>query len=468
MNKIYKKFILSFVAFAIVSTVLLVSIGSGLIHKHLTELKASDMRKTGIKIADELLYKDGKTMQLNSAVARLNAVSAYDEVEIWIVNPYGEVIYSSDETNSVKCGTILKNIYPYKNDSYYGIGTFDGILSKAKLSVIHPMIQNYSTLGYVMLHYEIDELDYRTDNIIRVILLLFSIVSLVAIIIFGVLGIVIIRPIIKVTKAVKEYAGGNLGYEVELKSNDELGLLAAALNDMSSELEKNEEYQKRLIANISHDFRSPLTSIKGYIEAILDGTIPHELQDKYLNTILNEAKRLSGLTDELLELNRVDSNKLHLDIQEVDINRLIRNTVDSFEQRCVQRDITIELIFENEDTIVLADYSRIQQVVYNLLDNAIKFSHNFGKIVIETTKNKDKLMVSIKDNGCGIASDELKNIWDRFYKTDASRGRDKGSSGLGLSIVKEIIQLHNENINVVSTQDAGTTFIFTLTLQEED
>lgn len=466
-GRIYKKFLISFFVFTGICGTIVLLTGSGLIYKYLTKEKAKSLKYTASKICSDILLSSQNEFEISTATYRLNEISEYVGIDIWIVASNGELIYSSKEMGNLKVGSILKNIYPYKVGAYYGIGNFDGIFSEDKLTVIHPVLQGYRTDGYIMLHYNYYELTLQGDHVLRLFLIIIGMMLFVALVIFGILSRAIIRPINKINKAVKEYSAGNLGYTVEVDSNDEIGLLATALNDMSSELEKTEEYQKRLIANVSHDFRSPLTSIKGYIEAILDGTIPTELQEKYLNIVLMEAKRLTGLTEELLELNKMDSGKINLDLQSWDMNRLIKDTVASFEQRCIQRNITLELILENEDSIVLVDKPKIQQVLYNLVDNAIKFSSNDSEIVIETTKNKDKLLISVKDNGCGIASDELKSIWERFYKSDSSRGRDKLSSGLGLSIVKEIIQLHNENINVVSTQDAGTTFIFTLTLIEE-
>lgn len=466
-DRIYKKFLLSFLAFTVICGGIILTIGGGFVYKNLAEQKAKSLKQIAARLCGDILLKGRESFELGNLTYRLSTISEYENVEIWIVSPNGEIIYSSSESANIREGVILKTIYPYKASSYYGIGDFDKLFQEDKLTVIHPVIQGYKTVSYIMLHYKYSGITLQGDTVLRSFFVIVGIMLFVALVIFGILSISIIRPVNKITRAVKEYASGNLGHIVEVGSTDEIGLLAAALNDMSSELEKTEEYQKRLIANVSHDFRSPLTSIKGYIEAILDGTIPGELQEKYLNIILMESKRLSGLTEELLELNKVDSNKIHLDIQPFNINTVIRDTVASFEQRCVQRNITVELLFEHEDSFVLADKPKIQQVLYNLVDNAIKFSSNDSEIIIETTSKKDKLLISVKDHGCGIAADELKNIWERFYKSDTSRGRDKYSSGLGLSIVKEIIQLHNENINVVSTQDAGTTFIFTLKRIEE-
>ena len=237
---------------------------------------------------------------------------------------------------------------------------------------------------------------------------------------------------------------------------------------MANEIAKSEDNQKKFVANVSHDFRSPLTSIKGYLEAMLDGTIPPQMHEKYLHIVLNETKRLTKLTNGLLQLNNLNTRGMLLERTDFDINQVIRNTAATFEGICTSKMIGIELVLTGEILIVHADYDKIQQVLYNLLDNAIKFSHNDSIIKIETTEKSNKVLVSVKDNGIGIPKDSLKLIWDRFYKTDLSRGKDKKGTGLGLSIVKEIIHSHGEHINVVSTEGVGTEFIFTLSKVDDE
>ncbi len=178
--------------------------------------------------------------------------------------------------------------------------------------------------------------------------------------------------------------------------------------------------------------------------------------------VLNETDRLTKLTNSLLTLNNLTTKGMILDKSTFDLNQVIKNTAMSFEGTCRERLISIELVLTGDEMYVHADMVKIQQVLYNLVDNAIKFSHKNSSIKIETVEKSSKLMVSVKDNGIGIPKDSLRLIWDRFYKTDLSRGKDKKGTGLGLSITKEIIQSHNENINVVSTEGVGTEFIFTL------
>ena len=196
--------------------------------------------------------------------------------------------------------------------------------------------------------------------------------------------------------------------------------------------------------------------------------ISPEMQEKYLKIILFETERLNKLTQSLLELNKYGSHGIMLDISDFDINHTIRMTAQTFEGVCTEKRISFNLILSGEELYVTADMSKIQQVLYNLIDNAIKFSHHDSAITIETTEKNDKVFVSVKDTGIGIPKESIKRIWERFYKSDLSRGKDKKGTGLGLSIVKEIIAAHDQNINCISTEGVGTEFIFTLPMKKEE
>lgn len=277
----------------------------------------------------------------------------------------------------------------------------------------------------------------------------------------------ICRPIEKLVDACILYAKGDFSKKIKINGNDEIAYLANTLNFMANELDTLEEEQRKFISNISHDFRSPLTSIKGYVEAMIDGTIPVEMQEKYLKIILFETERLNKLTQNILDLNQFGHHGIMLNITRFDINQMIRMITASFEGVCRQKGLSFKLLLAGQELFVKADMDKIQQVLYNLIDNATKFSYNNTAILIETSVRNGKVLISVKDSGIGIPSESIKKIWERFYKTDLSRGKDKKGIGLGLVIVKEILQTHNENINVVSTEDVGTEFIFTLALGEE-
>ena len=195
---------------------------------------------------------------------------------------------------------------------------------------------------------------------------------------------------------------------------------------------------------------------------MLDGTIPKDNQEKYMNIILFEAERLSGLMTNLLTLNSFDHKGRQLDRSNFDINSIISQTTLTYEGVCEKKKIEFEYKFETDKLIVWADQPKIQQVLNNLIDNAIKFSPHNSKITISTYVRNEKIFVSVKDRGIGIPSESINRIWERFYKSDSSRGKDKKGTGLGLAITKEIITSHEENIDVISTEGVGSEFIFTL------
>lgn len=288
------------------------------------------------------------------------------------------------------------------------------------------------------------------------------VVSLTGLILLIVYILTIHRPLKQMIRSAAAYAEGEYKKPIPVQQEDELGFLANVMNFMARELDSLEEDQRKFISNISHDFRSPLTSIKGYAEAMADGTIPPELQEKYLNIIVFESERLEKLTQSLLELNKYSAGGMYMDLTVFDINEQIRRTILTFEGRCQEKNLSFDLRLFHDTLYVKADASKIDQVLHNLIDNAVKFSNNNSSITIETTLRNGKVFVSIKDSGIGIPGNSLNKIWERFYKTDLSRGRDKKGTGLGLAIVKEIIHAHHENINVISTEGVGSEFIFSL------
>ncbi len=343
-------------------------------------------------------------------------------------------------------------------------GDFYGTFKDEVISVAIP-IENSGTgdnIGMIIIHSTLSQINTLQQDVFQAIYVPFLVMLIVSFALLGIISGKIMRPIKKINSVAEEYSTGNFETKMNITSKDEIGQLASTLEYMASELSKLDDYRKDFISNISHDFRSPLTSIKGYIEAILDGTIPPEKQEKYLNIVVEETNRLTKLTTSLLELNNADSYGLWLVFKDFDIVTLVKKAMRTFEGKCEVKDISLILNNHCEHTMVYADSTKIQQVIYNLLDNAIKFTPNGKSIYVTLTEKNDKLFVSVKDEGCGIPKESLKKVWVRFYKADASRGKDKQGTGLGLSITREIIKAHNENINVVSTEDVGSEFTFSL------
>ncbi len=465
MNRtLYKKFILAYVIFGIAGFIFLSTAGSRVIERYLTESAGSSLTRAARSIAGSQAsryYQEESTLQ--ALYRNLDTLATYQDAQIWLISPGGEILLNTEEPLDTENPQVISGFDPVAlGSSYYSTGDFFGQFDTDMLSVMVPVTSNYSINGYVAIHTSLNDIYAQREAMLLRVDLLFLVIFLFSFSILALFSLTVYRPLQKIIQGADEYAEGNLTYQIQVNSQDEMGYLARTLNYMSGELNKIGEYQKKFVANVSHDFRSPLTSIKGYVEAIADGTIPPEMQDRYLNIVLFETDRLNKLTQSLLTLNDIDSKGNMLEITSFDINAVIKNTAAAFEGICTSRKITISLVIPSPTLYVTADMGKIQQVLYNLIDNAVKFSNNDSTITVETTEKYRKVFVSVKDSGIGIPRDSLSKIWERFYKIDASRGKDRKGTGLGLSIVKEIISAHNQNINVISTEGVGTEFIFTL------
>ena len=303
----------------------------------------------------------------------------------------------------------------------------------------------------------------HTDEMLFCIYFLYFVFLILAIVIFTIFFYGFYVPLRKIRIASMEYAKGNLTYDnINPSKVNELNDISSSINLMSRHLGNTRDYQKDFISNISHDFRSPLTSIRGYLEAMLDGTIPPSEYEHYLKTVLSEANRLENLTTGLLEMDGYGTEGLELIYENFDMEQVVTEAVETFEGRCNKKNLEIVMKFPSKHFLVNGDKGKYEQVLYNLLDNAIKFSPSSSKIIISLYNQGDKQYCSVKDFGPGIPSDKIDKIFQRFYKSDSSRGRDKTGNGIGLSIVKEIIMAHNETIDVISTEGAGCEFVFSI------
>ena len=462
---LYLKFLLAYLLFGIFGFIVVATFVYGMTFERIRRDKADNMYQVATQIANTYaadLYN--REAALNDVHKQLEALSKYmGRSSIWIVNPSGRLVLDSSRVLEQDEEIIIDGFDPtVTGSSYHTIGKFFGAFNEDTLSVFAPITADYKVQAYVVIHEPISEIKDSANKFLDISYLMLIVLFLLSLIILIFFTELVYLPLRKITTATEQYAVGNMSYEFSVESEDEMGYLAASLAYMAGEIARQEDDQKKFIANVSHDFRSPLTSIRGYLVAMQDGTIPHEMYDRYLGIVINETDRLTKLTNEMLTLNNLNTKGVLLDKVEFDINSVIRNVSESFEGTCHQKNIAINLVLTDDKMLVCADMSKIQQVLYNLIDNAIKFSHKDSSIKIETTEKHSKVFVSVKDSGIGIPKDDQKLVFDRFYKSDLSRGKDKKGTGLGLAIVKEIIKAHEENINVISTEGVGTEFIFSL------
>ena len=464
------KHIFIYIAICVISFILVSTICYKADYKHIYNYYSDRLYLQANEIANEYALDYLAESKLRRIELEMKSLSTFNDTRIMFITPSGDVILDTKDSSTDKSNDdrVLFSI----NDFDYGdlkgkpdiLWDFYGLFSEPALSVFSPISNSFEIKGYVVINIPesaIVERVYDTFNTNYLTLAIVLILSSAFLVLYF---FQVHRPIKEITRATNEYSKGNLSYHVKPMHNDEIGRLGMSLDYMASQLNESDKFQQKFLSNISHDFRSPLTSIKGYLEAIQDGTIPPEMLDKYIGIMLFETERLTKLTSNILTLNELDPKSVRLDISTFDLNSIIRHTVETFEGTCKKKGIKFNITYANSVQNVKADKGRIQQVIYNLIDNAIKFSKENSYIYITVKEKGEKAQISIKDTGCGIAKEDIDKIWDRFYKSDSSRGRDKKGSGLGLSITKEVIQAHGENIDVVSTVGVGTEFIFTLEL----
>ena len=273
----------------------------------------------------------------------------------------------------------------------------------------------------------------------------------------------VINPLKSMTKATKKFAKGDFSTRVTVCGHDEIAELGEAFNNMAESLDNFEKMRNSFLANVSHDLRTPMTTIAGFIDGITSGAIPPEKHEYYLGIISSEVHRLSRLVADLLDISRLESGEKKFNFISFDIAEMARIILISFEQKISEK--RLDVVFETDEDSIFAigDKDAIHQVLYNLMHNAIKFSKEEGKLAIRIFKTTTKkVIVSVYDEGQGIPKEELPFIFDRFYKTDKSRGLDKSGVGLGLYICKTIIDAHGEQIKADAPTEDSAEFRFSL------
>ncbi len=466
-HSIFSRVLLWYLAVSAILITALMFIGAFVIEKYLTYSLGHQYYAESMRIASDkdFLAKSDTHQRAEMIEQSLEFLMGYQQCIIWITDPDGHLLFPDDTPvpENYSPGEILRiRQEMVEEEKQYVIGDFYDILEATWLSVIAPVYEDSALTEYIVFHYPMARI-YRYRRLFqRVLFAILMTIMVFALIPLFIYQTKIRKPLEEITEGARKYSEGILDYQIPVRGDNDLSYVARSLNYMADHLGKNNEYQLRFLANISHDFRSPLTSIKGFANAMRDGVIPPDLYPKYLGTISYEADRLEKLTHNLTVLNDLDVNRHELNMEVFDINQVILQVLQSSEELGRQGSIRLTRRFENETLMVRADEEKIQQVLYNLIDNAIKFSPSDSEVVVQTYCTKKKAFISVKDHGKGIAKDELAKIWDRFYKSDSSRGKDRKGSGLGLSIVRDIINAHNEKINVISTEGVGTEFLFTL------
>lgn len=344
-------------------------------------------------------------------------------------------------------------------------GNIDDVYSQSRYILCYPIIHNNMVESIVFVSVPLSEL---IENINRMYIIVAFFLLLAFILGFVTINLVVsefVKPVRELNSAAKYISKGNFEEKIEIRNNtnDELKELCHTFNKMAENLESLEKRRREIISNISHDLRSPITSIRGFLQAMLDGTIREDKYKHYMEIIYKETERLQILSDNILDLTKLDNSVNALNITEFDINSVINEVINLIKVRADEKNIYLKMVTESERISVKGDIEKIRRVINNLVDNAVKFTEKGGIIVCSKIKD-GKAYISVEDTGIGLSDEEQTRVFERLYKADASRGMDKTGSGLGLAIVKEFVKAHKQTIELESEKGKGSKFTFTLDL----
>ena len=454
---VYTKFIIGYILFGLFSFLTIAVLTSNWTFDHLAKEKAQDLYNEANLIANQYgsVYYN-KKMSLSEVEVQLKAIDTFLNVQIWMTDTNGMIILTTRDSSLED--TYISDFDPISAGSkQYQVGDYYDMFEEEMISVCAPIISSFYTKGYIIIHSSVSSIKEARDSLLNISYITLFVILILSLIFLIIFTFIVYLPLKKITAAANAYASGNLKYNLKVYSNDEIGYLAGTLNYMAHELNKSEEYQRNFIANVSHDFRSPLTSIKGYIEAMKDGTIPIEMQEKYLDIVIFETERLTKLTNSLLTLNSYDSKVSLLDISTFDINQVIKHTAATFEGTCNKKKISFILTFSSKIQFVNADMSKIEQVLYNLIDNAYKASFENGMIYLKAYQVDQHTVLEVKDNGRGMSEKTIRHALEPFYMEDKARSRKNGGSGLGLALCAKIADAHHAKLYIESQLGKGTS-----------
>ncbi len=439
------------------------SVGNFLVEKILSNSPTSSSSTYFIDSEDMNIIQN--TLELFARDTDTDIFVAKTNGDVFITQSNERIFYN----NNISMPDVVRETLTF--GTYSKTGNLGGIYKSDRFIVARPL--NYKrgmvegTIGVIIVTVSGKDITGFTDMILRIFIL-----SAVASLALSILAISIfsynmVKPLKQMARAAKQFGKGDFTVRVNVTTNDEMGELAVAFNNMADSLASSETIRKSFIANVSHELKTPMTTIAGFIDGILDGTIAPEKHNYYLRIVSDEIKRLSRLVHSMLNLSRIDNGELKINYNRFDLLTTLVTIVITYEQELDKRNIEVRGLDSISPKFIYGDKDLIHQAVYNLIENAVKFTNEGGYIEFNITENSNQTLFTIKNSGQGIKKEELSLVFDRFYKTDKSRSMDKKGLGLGLYLVKSIIHLHGGEIKADSVYGEYTIFGFSIPKKQD-
>ncbi len=476
-HSVFSRFSFAIISILFVSFVILTIVNSVAINYYYTDLRNDELAYVSLSAKEEIedsyrrfkwqhsegSFWDSEGEALAGALSELTDDSA---IFIILTDGNGSILYKDPSVSELPTRTVAPEFLSFdESDTACERGRLGFLNAEHYYCATHVYVSDeYVSTMFVCL--SVSVVKQPVNAIIALIIGVSVTVMGIALLISYVVSRRITHPLAGMSEAAKAFAGGDFSVRVPVVGQDEISEFAMVFNEMADNLENIERTRNDFIANVSHDLRSPMTSIHGFIDGMLNGVIPLEKHEYYLGVVLKETKRLSRLVTTLLDISRIQAGERKFVMSHFDICETARQILFSFESRINEKNLDVQFELDEEHMYVLADHDAIYQVLYNLSDNAVKFSRDGGKLVLSVTEQSDKILVSVYNEGEGISEEDLKFVFDRFYKVDKSRGIDKSGTGLGLYITKKIMEAHKETITVTSEYQRFCRFSFTLAMGE--
>lgn len=481
-NTIFRKMMWSTLLIMVIALILLGTIMFGLLGSFALNSKAESLLATAENIAEFTAYWQAQSRQNASKSVYDSTIRALSEIttsDVVITNTDGYVFASN--LDSTRLPAKISNSYldkALRGNVTRFTGTFDGIFENKVLTIAYPIQSKNKIIGIVFAHASMPKLQSGRMALFRIFIFAALFVFCIAFMIMYILSQRMTKSIKDIGVAARALAAGKYDTRAVITGNDEIAELGRTFNYMAASLQKLDDTHTSFIANVSHELRTPMTTISGFTENILNGTIPSEQQGKYLQIVLDESKRLSRMVTDMLDLSKISLGQFSITKAPFDLTEMLSLIVIQYENAIEEKHLDVRIDFSEDIIMAYADRDAITRVITNILDNAIKFSDPCGHLDISAITRDGKAYVAIANEGIGIDPEDINHIFDRFYKTDKSRN-DKKGTGLGLHLVQNLLTLHGETIAVKSKDltdadfdgnsnhpDRRTTFVFSLTLNK--
>ena len=452
INQVWQKLALGFIAVAVTAILVayfLVNFAVDIRYQsYITDRERASYKRIGESLAETYITNGGWDEQLSASLPHFAMMSG---VSIEVVDAAGQVVA---ETSTNKGGGNLTE----HMSRIMGSGGLVKELLQEKIEV--PVVAHRKQVGTVYITPLIKAGQLTEDRKFRTAInnsLVFggALAGLVALALSFLVSTWLTRPLAAMTRAAKKMEAGDLSQRIAVKDKDEIGQLGEAFNHMSMALQRQERLRKNLTADVAHELRTPLATIRSHIEAFLDGVMSPDKQN--LESIHEETIRLGRLVDDLGRLAQAESGKLGLDRRSVDLTSIVRGAATGLKPLFDDGRVSLDIVTNGK---IVGDYDqdKIKQILVNLIVNAIKFTPANGNVKVTVGTEKGEAVIRVSDTGAGIDADSLPYIFERFYRVDKSRNRATGGSGIGLTIAKKLVELHGGAISVASKVGAGTTF----------